>query len=291
MKTQLDCIACLANQAIKICKEALPDQEDKQLELARLAIKKISDSDLSDPPPVIASKIQGIIKKEVNSTDLYKEVKDQANQLVLSLLPKLETIIEQSADKQETALMLAIGGNIIDVAIGNMPRTEEIQEAVEQSLNIPIDGNIDGFIKDVKQARKILYLCDNTGEICLDKLLIKQLGPEKICAVVRGMPTLNDATLKDAKTCGLTDIVAVIDNGTDIPGTILNECPESFQKRFAEADLIISKGQGNYETLNEIQAPIYFLLKVKCDVVAELTNLKKGSLLLKKSDSFTRQNQ
>jgi damage-control phosphatase, subfamily I len=286
MKTQLECIGCLVNQVTKICEEALPGQEQNQMKLTKLALKKISESDFLDSPPAIASKMHRMIKKELRNPDPYKLVKDQANKLVLALLPKLEVIIEESEDKRKTALLLAIGGNIIDAAIGNMPREEEIQAAVEQSLEIPIEGDVQGFINNIDKAKKILYLCDNTGEICLDKLLIKHIGPEKVCVAVRGLPIINDATMEDALTCGLADIVKVIDNGSDAPGTILDECSPAFQKKFSEADLIISKGQGNYESLSDIKAPIYFLLKVKCRVVSEQLNLPMGALLLRKSESF-----
>jgi damage-control phosphatase, subfamily I len=286
MRTQLECIGCLVNQVSKISEEALSGQGEKQMRLIKLALKEISESGFSDSPPAIANKIHRIIKKELKNPDLYKSIKDQANQLVLALLPKLEVIIEESEDKQKTALLLAIGGNIIDAAIGNMPTEDEIQITVEQSLEIPIEGDVQAFIHDIEQAKKILYLCDNTGEICLDKLLIKQIGPEKVCVAVRGLPILNDATMEDAVTCGLTDIVKVIDNGSDAPGTLLNECSAEFQKAFSEADLIISKGQGNYESLSDIKAPIYFLLKVKCQVISKQVNLPMGALLLRKSASF-----
>lgn len=286
MKTQLECIGCLVNQVSKICEEGLPDQEEKQMRLIKLALKEISGSDFMDSPPAIACKMHRVIKKELKNPDPYKLVKDQANQLVLALLPKLEAVIATVADQRKTALLLAIGGNIIDAAIGNMPTEAEIQIAVEQSLESPIEGDVQTFMHDIEQAKKILYLCDNTGEICLDKLLIKQIGPEKVCVAVRGLPILNDATMEDAVTCGLTDIVKVIDNGSDAPGTLLNECSHEFQKTFSEADLIISKGQGNYESLSDIKAPVYFLLKVKCQVVSKQVNLPMGALLLRKSESF-----
>jgi damage-control phosphatase, subfamily I len=286
MKTQLECIGCLVNQVTKICEEALPGQEQNQMKLTKLALKKISESDFLDSPPAIANKMHRIIKKELKNPDLYKSIKDQANQLVLALLPKLEVVIAAADDQRKTALLLAIGGNIIDAAIGNMPTEDEIQIAVEQSLESSIEGDVQTFIHDIEQAKKILYLCDNTGEICLDKLLIKQIGPKKVCVAVRGLPILNDATMEDAVTCGLTDIVKVIDNGSDAPGTLLNECTPAFQKAFSEADLIISKGQGNYESLSDIKAPIYFLLKVKCQVISKQINLPMGALLLRKSASF-----
>ena len=120
----------------------------------------------------------------------------------------------------------------------------------------------------VQETKSILYLADNAGEIVFDRLLIEQLPRDRVTVAVKGGPVINDATREDAEAAGLIDLVEVIDNGSDAPGTILEQCSPSFQRRFAEADLVIAKGQGNYETLNDVPREVFFLLKVKCPVIA-----------------------
>ena len=130
-------------------------------------------------------------------------------------------------------------------------------------------------------------LADNAGEIVFDRLLIEQLPIDRVTVAVRGYPVINDATLDDAETAGLTDIVDVISNGSDAPGTLLDDCSEAFRSRFEEADLIIAKGQGNYETLAQSPRPIFFLLRVKCPVVARDLDYPVGSMVVHPSTALT----
>ena len=133
---------------------------------------------------------------------------------------------------------------------------------------------------DAANAQDILYLADNAGEIVFDRLLIEQLPMQKITVVVKGFPIINDATMEDAVAAGLTEIVSVIDNGSDAPGTILEICSDAFVSRFEQADLIITKGQGNYETLSDIDKNIYFILKAKCPVIASDLGCPIGQMVL-----------
>ena len=134
----------------------------------------------------------------------------------------------------------------------------------------------------VDAAARVLYLADNAGEIACDRLLIERLGPARITLAVKGSPVLNDATRVDAEAVGLAAIVEVVDNGSDAPGTILADCSEAFRRRFAEADLILAKGQGNYETLSNAAADIFFILKAKCPVIARDLGCRVGSLILRR---------
>jgi len=138
----------------------------------------------------------------------------------------------------------------------------------------------------LNNAESILYLGDNTGEIVFDKLLIEELSnmlPDvKITYVVRDKPVINDALMEDAVSCGLDKIVDVISSGCDAPGTILDLCSKEFLKLYESAELIISKGQGNFETLADEKRPIFFLFKVKCPVIANHTGFNLGDIVLKK---------
>jgi uncharacterized protein with ATP-grasp and redox domains len=159
----------------------------------------------------------------------------------------------------------------------------DVNEAIKDALTGPFDGDVGEFAGAVSAANSILYLADNAGEIVLDRLLIEQLPLEKVTVAVRGAPAINDATTVDARVAGLTELVDVIDNGSDVPGTIISECGELFRRRYAEAGLIISKGQGNYETLSEENKDIFFLLKVKCPVIGRDIGCDVGSLVLRRS--------
>jgi uncharacterized protein with ATP-grasp and redox domains len=147
----------------------------------------------------------------------------------------------------------------------------------------PENGNVFLYRRAAAEADRILYLADNAGEIVFDRLLIEALGSRRITLSVRGSPVLNDATIEDAKTAGLYDMVDVIENGSDAPGTILEECNDELRKCYQKADLIIAKGQGNFETLSRETRNIYFLFKVKCAVIASHVHEKIGTHVLFKA--------
>jgi uncharacterized protein with ATP-grasp and redox domains len=182
------------------------------------------------------------------------------------------------------AARLAIAGNVIDMGSNGNLTEADVRQSLSKALTEPFFGEEERFVQAIAQAKSVLYLADNAGEIAFDKLLveqiIKQVPPERVTLVVRGAPVLNDATLIDVHTVGIDQIVEVIANGSDAPGTILNDCSEDFRRRFAEADLIVAKGQGNFETLSNNPSNIFFLFKVKCAVIANLVNQPLGMQML-----------
>ena len=157
-------------------------------------------------------------------------------------------------------------------------------DCIAQCLYEPLDGDAAAFAAEVEAAENILYLTDNAGEIVFDRLLIARLPPGRTTVAVRGAPVINDATMADAETAGLTRLVPVIDNGSDAPGTVLADCSEAFRRRFAAADLVIAKGQGNFETLREANHRIYFLLRVKCPVIARDIGCPIGRMVCRAPD-------
>ena len=139
-----------------------------------------------------------------------------------------------------------------------------VSAATEEALSAPLNGDAQAFAQAVSRAGRILYLADNAGEIAFDRLLLEQMPVEKVTVVVRGSPVINDATIADTQSAGIPGLVEVIDNGSDAPGTILEDCGDDFRRRFAAADLVIAKGQGNYETLSDVDKDMFFVLKAKC---------------------------
>ena len=232
-----------------------------------------------------AGKIHRMIKKLTGVQDAYLQVKNRFNKLALEMYPELRERITNSNEPLETAVRLAIAGNIIDLGVKTGLAESEIEETITKSLTDPLQAKHLGKFKNAtNQAKDILYLGDNAGEIVFDRLLIELLPKENITFVVKAHPIINDATIEDALIAGLTDIVNVIDNGSDAPGTILENCSQDFQHRFEKADLIIAKGQGNYETLSDVNKNIFFILRAKCPVVARHLGCEIGSMILAKKE-------
>jgi hypothetical protein len=166
---------------------------------------------------------------------------------------------------------------MIDLGPENMLTPEDVRQTLLRAFSEPLYGDLEGLRRAAATAEHILYLADNAGEIILDRVLIERLPGERTTLAVRGYPVINDATIEDAKTGGLHMLVTVIDNGSDAPGTILDDCSAGFCRLFKKADLVIAKGQGNYETLSDEPKTVFFLLKVKCQVISSRVGLHIGT--------------
>jgi len=229
--------------------------------------------------PEFSRELHIILKSYTLNSDPYKKAKKENNDQALSMFPELEEIIRQSKDPFDTALRLAIAGNIIDFAAGD---NFNLQATIDRSLTtfFAIDHS-DRLKNALEKAKTVLYLGDNAGEIVFDKLFIKTIKHPNLIYVVRGAPIINDATMEDAEYVGMSNAAKVISNGYDAASTIPSKSSKEFQKYFEKADLIISKGQGNLEglfPLNDVR--LFFLLMVKCDVIAEFLKVKKESFVV-----------
>jgi len=287
MKTYFDCMPCFIRQALDAAKLATDDEQIHE-QVVREVLRLASDLDMSQSPPAIGQQIHRLIRELVGEDDPYHRIKKRFNNLALKLYPELRKQIVGSQDRLETAIRLAIAGNIIDFGVNSSVDESDLHKAISESLVADFDNlHLESFRDAVGQAEDIFYLADNAGEIVFDRLLIEQLPYEKVTVVVKGKPVINDATMEDAGAAGLTRIVEVIDNGSDAPGTILESCSEEFRRRFADADLIIAKGQGNYETLSDVEKDMFFILKVKCPVIAQHLDCEVGSFVLVKNEVQT----
>ena len=286
MRTYFDCIPCFVRQALDSAR-LITDDEQIHEQVMRGVLRLASRMDLRQSPPAMAQKIHRMIRKLTGVEDPYLQAKNRFNKLALKMYPELREQIQASADPFETAVRLAIAGNIIDLGVKSGLAESQVEETIAQSLTEPLDMDaLKEFRNATAQAKDILYLGDNAGEIAFDRLLIEQLPCENITFVVKAGPIINDATMEDAEIVGLTDIVTVIDNGSDAPGTILESCSEAFRRRFDEADLIIAKGQGNYETLSDVDKDVFFILRAKCPVIAQHLGCEIGQMILRRSDAF-----
>ncbi len=279
MRVELDCIPCFLRQALEASRFVTNDAIVHE-RLLRDVLRLLVETDLALKPPIISRKIHRMLRDMTDVHDPYRAVKDRFNRMALDMLPELVRQVNEATDPFTTALRLAIVGNVIDFGVNGGITEEEVRHTVFRAFQEPFHGDVETFRREVDEARSILYLADNAGEIVFDRLLIDRLPTERVTVVVRGGPILNDANMEDAETAGLCDVVEVLSNGSDIPGTVLSDCSPEFRRRFAGADLIISKGQGNFETLTGEAAEIWFLLKIKCETIARHLGLPVGTQVL-----------
>jgi hypothetical protein len=284
MKTYLDCIPCFFRQALAAARMAT-DDEITHRRVLNLVSTMIPDLALDATPPEIAQQVYRMNYEITGNHDPYLEAKKYANKCALSLYPLMKDIVDYSNDTLETACKLAIAGNAID--LGAQAKFGSIYSIIEDSVGYQLDQeHYREFKGCVEKSSLILYLADNAGEIVFDRILIEQFLKMKklrIVFVVREKPIINDATSDDALQVGVNKFATIISNGSDAPATILSQCSSELLSYYRAADLIISKGQGNYESLSGRSENIFFLFKVKCHVIARDSGLDVGSLVLARS--------
>jgi len=282
MITSIECIPCLLRQTIDATRMAGSDHEG-QVIILRKVLSLMAEMDLSQSPPEMAQKIHKVIRDNTGMADPYQEIKHKFNLAAMDLYPELKRMVQTAADPLTMAVRLAISGNAIDMGVNGQLQSSDILKVVAAAVEEPFSGDIESIRIALKQAGSILYLADNSGEIVFDRVLIEEISSDRVTLIVRGGPAINDATRVDAQEVGLDKIVEVIDNGSDAPGTVLKDCSVEFQNRFHDVDLIISKGQGNYETLNDVPGNIYFLFKTKCALIRDHTQQPVGTHVLLKT--------
>ena len=264
MKTSPECLPCFLRQA-EYAAGIATNVPSLRKEIMDQAVKLIPSFDLEISPPENSVSLYRMIAEKSNNADIFADLKTKSNHAALEMLPAMEDNIRYAKDPLDTAIRLAIAGNIIDYG---SQQEFDVDNSINRCLSDPLVLNdLNVFKEDLQQTGKILYLADNCGELVFDRLLIEFLD-RPVTLAVKEHPIINDALLADAQSCGLEPNCRIISNGTGCPGTPLENCNREFIKEFESADLIISKGQGNFETLSEIPAPAYFMLMVKCPVVA-----------------------
>jgi len=276
MNTLLDCMPCFMRQSLEAARNLTKDARIHE-RIVREVMRMAAELDLARPPPFVGQAIHRRLRELTGVKDPYLAAKRHANRLALDALPELRAAVGRASDPLRAAATFAVAANAIDLGLGSALADSEIHAALHAASLEQLIGDWEEFRAVAAKASSILYLADNAGEIVVDRLLIEALGPGRVTLAVRGAPVLNDATMAEALEAGLQDLVMVVDNGSDAPGTILSECSEPFRRRFAEADLVIAKGQGNFETLSGVERDLVFLFKVKCPVVSTHAGLPLGS--------------
>jgi uncharacterized protein with ATP-grasp and redox domains len=282
MKPHLECVPCFLRQASEAIMMSTDDELVREKAL-REAVRYLLHEEWGRPIPELGTNVHRIVKRVTGNEDPYKQLKDDCNEMASKLSPKLEQTVENSHDPFLKAAKIAIAGNAIDFGPTiELNIAKEVQKVLEGKLAI---NDIDQLKESAQKSKDALYLADNAGETFFDRILIGELVKQDINVtyVVKGGPILNDATLRDAEIAGINNVAKVISTGTDCAGVLFNECSKHFLREFENSSLIISKGQSNYESLNNLKnKEIFFLLKTKCRIIAEDIGTRSASTILKR---------
>ena len=278
MKAYFDCYPCFFNQTLKTSRLITSDEKVLWKILSEVAAY-LAGLPIEATPPEIGRRIYRLIAKNTGVNDPYLKIKELCTRQALALYPEMKRRVEASSDPLMTAVRVAIAGNIIDFGFGaDFNLTEDMEKVLTQGLAI---NAYDDFCSALKRTERIIYLGDNAGETVFDRILIEEIG-KPVTFVVREKPVINDAVCKDAVEAGIDKVAEIISSGCDAPGTIPGLCSSRFLEILHAADMIISKGQGNYEGLSDAKLPLFFLLKAKCQVIARDLGVEQGSLVLKR---------
>lgn len=267
MQSYTECIPCFVRQAHDALKLVGSDERDTHQALQRVLVET-ARFPLDHTPPAMAQTIHRIIREELDHADPYVQIKADSTRLALRLAEEAKGVIDSSIDPFRMAVRFSIAGNIMDFAlVANWNRLNLADFIEETRLRSLDDGAVEKLRSAVAEAENILFLGDNAGETVFDRLLIEQMLGKKVVYAVKSAPVINDATLAEARAAGLHEVAELVENGSDAPGTILDDCSGEFCRYFEDADLVIAKGQANYETLSSVTRPVFFLTQVKCPVI------------------------
>lgn len=284
MKANVKCMSCILSR-----EKAIQSLRDENLKSAFMheILGVLYEYGQEQSAPFLVSKINKIRRKYLVEDKDYAALKHKFNQIMLEKEGEIEAIIRGSEDALYSCISYVCAGNYIDFGAMEIVEEELLQTILERAKDEKISKEVyDSFAKDLEQARTLVYLTDNCGEIVLDKLFIKLLKERyenlEITVIVRGKEVINDATMEDAEEVGLTELVTCIGNGSDAPGTVLEELSEEARQHILQADVIISKGQGNFESLAGCGLHPYFLFLCKCDLFVERFGLERFSSVFMK---------
>jgi hypothetical protein len=253
------------------------DEGQQEVVLNRV-LDVLAEVDASSTPPEIGDRVHHIVREEVADGDPYRGVKEASTRQALELYDRLTALVSEAEDPLDVSIRLSIAGNIIDFG----PDGEyDLWDTVERVLaqGFAIDDRA-AFREALRGAGEVLYLADNAGETVFDRVLIETLEKPVTYAVKAG-PILNDATREDALAAGVGNVAEIVSTGSDAPGTILERCSDDFRELYNEADMIIAKGQANYETLSEEGPRVFSLLQTKCPVIAHDVGVPEKSIVLR----------
>lgn len=278
MEIFLDCLPCMLRQTLEASRLAT-DKSYIQKRIMEDCIEILSYFENYKCSPSLCKEMHGAVKKHTSIKDPYAQVKSRDINAAKQIIPALKSFLQKKQNSLYWALKIAATGNIIDSAVNN---NENMLESIEKELNRDFAVcDIDLFEGKLKTAKNILIIGDNAGETVFDRVLAEQLSSFNITFAARNEPIINDATIEDAYASGLGDFTNIISTGCSAPGAILEDCSAEFLDFFEKADVIISKGQGNFEALSDCNKPIFYLLKAKCPMIAEKFGVRLNDYVFK----------
>ena len=273
-----ECISCMTKVHLDKCPKDIP--EEQKVEYMQRVLKIIAEAPKRYGAPVIVRTIQQLQEEMLGIKQEYAQIKKHYNALMMQYEEQVLEHIVKSENQIKTGIQYAMIGNYIDFGARITVTEDHLRELLNTPERFEVDQKqYEELMSDLKKAKKLVYLTDNCGEIVMDKLLIKQIKNKypylEIKVMVRGAEVINDATMEDAMQVGICDLAKVIPNGSDIAGTWMEEISEEAKKELDEADVIISKGQGNFETLRKCGKNIYYIFLCKCDLFANIFQVPK----------------
>lgn len=280
MRATPACIPCYLLQALAAAREVTQDAERQRHVLSEVA-RILPELSLESTPAHNSTIVLWRAQEVLGCPDPWAAKKRHYSELALRMYPQLKALVEDSPDPLSTALRIAAAGNVIDLGIlggGRVDVEGVLNDLLSRGFAID-EGDL--LRRAMCRSREALYLIDNAGETVFDRVLIEELiswGP-RVTVAARGQPILNDATVEDARVAGLDQVAEVISNGSPMIGTALESCSQEFRDLFERAQLIISKGQANFETLNETGKPIFSILRAKCPEVARELDVSVGDVV------------
>jgi uncharacterized protein with ATP-grasp and redox domains len=277
MRLFLDCLPCLLRQVLEAARIASAD-ETTQTRIMDEAMRVLAGHQAFVSAPALAQAMHEIVQRHSGQADPYAQVKARDMQAALRLEPFLTGFVDAGPDRLPRALKVAATGNVMDSALYN---NLDIESCVAAELNKPFTRHdLEAFEADLPRARTVLLIGDNAGEAVFDKVLARELArTHEVVFAVRGSPIINDVTLDDARFVGIDAHARIVSTGCAAPAAILDACSDDFQTLFARADLVISKGQGNFEALSDAPRSLFFLLKAKCPKVAQELDVNVGDFV------------
>ncbi len=284
MESVPECFACAMRQALSAARLASSDESFHYRCLIEAA-EILTGAEREMTPPQMGEHIYGMVRRLSGNPDPFSEQKKEQNRVVVALLPWLRETVAAAGDPLLMAVRLAIAGNIVDPGAGESFDLESsIMEAVTGEAGLEA---YPAFVESLERANSVLFIADNCGEIVFDRVLIETMVSTRevdITLAVRDVPIINDVTEEDALQVGMQEVCSsIVSSGSRMPGTFLPRTSERFRELFYSADLVIAKGQGNWETLEDCDREVFFMFQVKCPVVARVKDCQEGRPLLTRS--------
>ena len=280
MKINFKCYDCIFKLILELSEKLGGSSDEKKKALANEMLEHFTNiSARGGSPPELLAHLWGEINvRESGTFDPMADIKHNSTQLALKLLPQLRQIVERAENPFDAALCLAVAGNIIDYGINRDLDLAGVEESILSVINQPYDKEAAKELKKrMDEAETIFYMLDNCGEAVIDRLVMEPYK-DKLTIGVRGKPVLNDVTVADALESGI-DFAPIVDTGDATAGISFTRSGKGFLEKLHSADLVIAKGQGNFESMEHIfKRPVFYLFRAKCEVITTLLDCPFNSI-------------